>query len=42
MAMLYMLFKKRKKQAPFFSEAINEGIKDMFREMGYRFGKKTD
>jgi hypothetical protein len=37
-----MFFRKRKKRLPFYSEAINEGFKDIFREMGYRFDKKTD
>jgi len=44
-AFIQRLFSKRKTQASLFSEALSEGIKDMFTEMGYRVngeGKKQD
>ncbi len=37
---LKRLSKKRSKPSP-FTEAIREGIKDAFREMGYRFDDKV-
>jgi hypothetical protein len=34
---LKKMFTKRKSDNNFFSDAVSEGIKDTFREMGYRF-----
>jgi hypothetical protein len=35
MVYIIRLFSKRKKHLPFFANAVAEGIKDAFREMGY-------
>jgi hypothetical protein len=35
------LFKKRKSRSSLFAEAIDEGIKDTFREMGYKPGNNS-
>ena len=39
-AFILSLFTKRKARPSFFSAALSEGIKDAFREMGYRFNRK--
>jgi hypothetical protein len=35
------LFQKEKKKPPLFAEAVSEGIKDMFREMGHQINIKV-
>ena len=35
------LFQKAKKKSPLFAEAVSEGIKDMFREMGHQIDIKA-
>jgi hypothetical protein len=39
-AFIQRLFSKRKTRASLFSEALSEGIKDLFIEMGYRFNRE--
>jgi hypothetical protein len=37
--LIMSLFFKRKRHPSPFSEAVSEGIKDAFKEMGYRFNE---
>jgi hypothetical protein len=39
-AFILRLFTKRKIRPSFFSAALSEGIKDVFREMGYHFNRE--
>jgi len=41
MIFILSLFPKFKARPSLFSVALSEGIKDMFREMGYRFNDKS-